>query len=1160
MTIDCVLRLRKRPLCLIIIFSLIVGFPFLGCNGSSGGDDDDSDQTTWYRDADFDRYSDGTTRKADSRPFEYYLAAELIALSGDCNDDDATIHPDADEINCDGIDQNCDGINDCLPVWYKDTDGDGYSDGSSLISATQPIDYYAETDLTMISGDCNDLSSAFHPGVTEVCSDRLDNNCDADVDEGCFDDGAFDNFCSLGQGIPAAASYNPTNEFHPIRLLKLDSSRHPWNYILPIDWIPASIADTQLVACVGDDYEELIQTCSYNPSGTFRRYRHFVDITLRVARTGEIIDTVKVGGSLPETCPQVIFGSGESHGDPVTGLDALDEFVAHVEHTQRTLAGTEPWGVDFQGDDIWITDTSDNSIKKIDRTGSVLISFAAPGSSPRGIAFDGTDLWVVDSAEARIYQLTTGGTVSGSFDIPGTIGSSYAGICFDGSHLWVLEKTASFMYRLIQTSMDGNEISGLSLQPLDFLNPLGVVFDGTHFWISDDTLNDVLKIDSTGTVIETIELEHNSPRGLAFANGQIWVADADQATAFQIDPNADFFQYMESQTYWAESLAHDGTNLYLAYDYRYITNEPHPIYKLDQNGNILENLTGPEQGIEDMTVDGSHIWIAPRNTGFGSIYQYDLAGNFVSELSTPITFMDGLASVTPDFWILDAINDFIFRIDNGGDITDIVDPGLGNISNLTWTGNDLWTASGDTLYKIDPQSSRLVYFEVESINDPTGIAHDGTDLWLGLYDDLYRVDTDGTILQTITLSNLPGGAVAPSINALDFDGTHFWISDDGNHLVFEVDTDGAVVSSFAPMDTADTCEDVSGLAYDGASLWVACDDDDTIYEFAPNGDSLSGAIAYPSDFSVNGMGWDGTHLLVMTSPRLYKLDPGTGDIVAEIENTPGSWKKDMAHDGTYLWIAADRIYRYDESADLPEAIDVPGLNITGLTHDGTNLWVADAIDKTIHKLTEEGLELAAVDIPGYYWYRGITYNAGHFWINESQDGKLYQIDPDGKMQRSFDTPGNNSWDLSHDGTNLWTIDAENEMIYWLDEGGSVLDSFASPASSPRGMAYADGHLWVADQDTHHLFQIEPDGTVVSDTLLPVAEPRGLAYDGIHLWVGNDADDRIYRIDSSGDIIDFIPVPGTDLRGLTYDGTHIWVADDGQHRMIRINPTDWVAFP
>ena len=67
----------------------------------------------WYKDTDNDNYAQtgaGTITNC-TRPTGYKLATELLATSGDCNDNDAAIKPGATEI-CDGIDNNCDGTID----------------------------------------------------------------------------------------------------------------------------------------------------------------------------------------------------------------------------------------------------------------------------------------------------------------------------------------------------------------------------------------------------------------------------------------------------------------------------------------------------------------------------------------------------------------------------------------------------------------------------------------------------------------------------------------------------------------------------------------------------------------------------------------------------------------------------------------------------------------------------------------------------------------------------------------------------------------------------------------------------------------------------------------------------------------------------------------
>jgi len=63
-------------------------------------------------------------------------------------------------------------------TWYQDSDGDGYGNAASTISAcTAPSGYIG------VAGDCNDNSSAVRPGATEVCN-NIDDNCAGGIDEG----------------------------------------------------------------------------------------------------------------------------------------------------------------------------------------------------------------------------------------------------------------------------------------------------------------------------------------------------------------------------------------------------------------------------------------------------------------------------------------------------------------------------------------------------------------------------------------------------------------------------------------------------------------------------------------------------------------------------------------------------------------------------------------------------------------------------------------------------------------------------------------------------------------------------------------------------------------------------------------------------------------
>jgi hypothetical protein len=188
----------------------------------------------WFKDKDKDGYTDGTTKVSCEKPSDEYVSS---ATAGDCNDSDSSINPGRAEICdnkdnncngqidegfnvgqscsvgvgecartgqyicnqdgtgtqcnatpgtptpevCDGLDNNCNGIIDdgVLLVFYKDMDGDGYTDGTTQVGCTAPSGYV----LSATSGDCNDNDPNINPARTEIC-DSKDNNCNGQIDEG----------------------------------------------------------------------------------------------------------------------------------------------------------------------------------------------------------------------------------------------------------------------------------------------------------------------------------------------------------------------------------------------------------------------------------------------------------------------------------------------------------------------------------------------------------------------------------------------------------------------------------------------------------------------------------------------------------------------------------------------------------------------------------------------------------------------------------------------------------------------------------------------------------------------------------------------------------------------------------------------------------------
>ena len=157
-----------------------------GSNDDSGGVIDSEppcEELTWYVDGDGDGVGGSDTIEACEAP------NGAVDVTGDCNDANADVFPDAAEV-CNGLDDDCDGLIDddddsvdtsTMSTFHPDADEDGYGDGTVDVQAC------GEGDGVVADGtDCDDADWQVHPGADEICND-LDDDCDDQVDEDALD-------------------------------------------------------------------------------------------------------------------------------------------------------------------------------------------------------------------------------------------------------------------------------------------------------------------------------------------------------------------------------------------------------------------------------------------------------------------------------------------------------------------------------------------------------------------------------------------------------------------------------------------------------------------------------------------------------------------------------------------------------------------------------------------------------------------------------------------------------------------------------------------------------------------------------------------------------------------------------------------------------------
>ncbi|MEO6611997.1 MAG: MopE-related protein [Chitinophagaceae bacterium] len=231
------------------------------CNGvddDCDGSIDEGVKTTYYRDADTDGYGNAAnTTQACTVPAGY------VTNSTDCNDANAAVHPGAIEV-CNGVDDDCDGSIDegVKTTFYRDADTDGYGNAAVTTQAcTLPAGYVSN------STDCNDANAAVNPGVTEVCGNGIDDNCNGQVDEGCTNvslsiaDVTVNE--AVGNAIVSVTLSAPAGNTVTVKYRTINgTARHPKDYIHvsgTLTFNPGETNKNIMVAVVADAIPEADQ-------------------------------------------------------------------------------------------------------------------------------------------------------------------------------------------------------------------------------------------------------------------------------------------------------------------------------------------------------------------------------------------------------------------------------------------------------------------------------------------------------------------------------------------------------------------------------------------------------------------------------------------------------------------------------------------------------------------------------------------------------------------------------------------------------------------------------------------------------------------------------------------------------------------------------------
>lgn len=193
------------------------------------------------------------------------------------------------------------------------------------------------------------------------------------------------------------------------------------------------------------------------------------------------------------------------------------------------------------------------------------------------------------------------------------------------------------------------------------------------------------------------------------------------------------------------------------------------------------------------------------------------------------------------------------------------------------------------VYPDEDETRRVINKIGEGLGLTWSVTWDGEYIWTAtLWGDVYKLDAETGEIEVHWI--FPG----PQAWGMTYDGENLWINDFAEKKVYEMDTNGNVLSSFASPDTEGGAK---GITWDGEHLYLMGWTTPTIYKLDKSG-SLIEQIEI-REGAGGGLTWDGNYFWAPGGKGICKID-GEGRIVGGIYGaSEGTW--DLAWDGHYLW-------------------------------------------------------------------------------------------------------------------------------------------------------------------------------------------------------------------------------------------------------------------
>ncbi len=195
--------------------------------------------------------------------------------------------------------------------------------------------------------------------------------------------------------------------------------------------------------------------------------------------------------------------------------------------TARYGVGKSPSAVVGGAGSVWIANSADGTVSRIDRGRDQPVKVIPVGERPAALAFAHGSLWVADSDSRKVWQVDPG---SNKVVQPIEVGNAPRALVVTAGALWVASGVDGRIQRI--DIDDPGETRPIAVGA----NPSSIAAGAGALWVASEEAGTVTRIEPrTGSIVDTIPVG-DGPSALVVGEGAVWVVNRHVGTLSRIDP------------------------------------------------------------------------------------------------------------------------------------------------------------------------------------------------------------------------------------------------------------------------------------------------------------------------------------------------------------------------------------------------------------------------------------------------------------------------------------------------------------------------------------------------------------------------------------------------------------------------------------------------